>query len=256
MIRKIPGIRRLLAWAVLLPCAAFVLSGCASTRGPNPDDPYERFNRSMFTFNEAMDKTILKPVAKGYDTVTPQFVRTGVSNFFGNVDDLWIGFNSLLQGKVANGLSDWMRFTFNSTFGIFGLFDIASEAGLEKHDEDFGQTLAAWGAGEGPFLVLPFMGPRTTRDALGLPVDWVGNPVRYVDPSSARNTLIGVRAVNARANALGISKTLEEGTLDKYSFARDFYLQQRRYKVSDGTPSLEYEDFDDYEDYEESPAAE
>ncbi len=226
-------------------CTAVVMGGCATVRTPNPDDPYERFNRTMFTFNDALDKTLLKPVAKGYDTITPQFVHTGVSNFFGNINDVWTGFNNMLQGKVGDGMSDWMRFAFNSTFGLLGVLDIASEAGLEKHDEDFGQTLAAWGAGEGPFLVLPFFGPRTTRDALGLPVDWVGDGVRYVHPAHSRNALIGLRLINTRANALGISKTLEEGTLDKYSFARDFYLQQRRHKVSDGSPSLEYEDFDD-----------
>jgi len=240
---------------MVLACMV-ALTGCASTRGPNPDDPYERFNRTMFTFNEAMDKTILKPVAKGYDTVTPRFVRTGVSNFFGNLGDVWNGANALMQGKVEDGMSDWMRFTFNSTFGLFGLLDVASAAGLEKHNEDFGQTLAAWGAKEGPFLVLPFFGPRTTRDALGLPVDWIGDPLRYVSPSSARNGLVALDVVNMRANALGISKTLEEGTLDKYSFARDFYLQQRRYRVSDNALSMEYEDYEDYEDYDDPQPAE
>ena len=247
MIRKAWCLRRFLTLAVVVPCAIALLSGCASTRAPNPEDPYERFNRSMFTFNEAVDKTVLKPVAIGYDKMTPRFVNTGVSNFFGNIGDVWIGFNNLLQGKVGDGLSDWMRFTFNSTFGLFGVLDIASEAGLPKHDEDFGQTLAAWGFNEGPFLVLPLLGPRTTRDALGLPVDWVGDGLRYVKPSHTRNGMVALRLINARANALGLSKTLEEGTLDKYSFARDFYLQQRRHKTSDGMSSLEYEDFDDPE---------
>jgi len=231
--------------AILLSlCVITTLSGCASTRTSHPDDPYESFNRSMFAFNETMDKAVLRPVATGYDTVMPRFARTGVSNFFGNLGDVWSGFNNLLQGKAEAGMSDWMRFAFNSTFGIFGLLDIASEAGLNKHDEDFGQTLAAWGAGEGPYLVLPFLGPRTTRDALALPADWVGNSVRYVEPSGTRNALIGVKAINTRARALGAGKMLEEGTFDTYGFVRDFYLGKRRYQVSDGKVSLEYEDYD------------
>ncbi len=232
---------RILALVVAL--AVLVMAGCAS-RPANPDDPLERFNRAMFSFNEGVDKAVIRPVATVYDTVTPSPVKTGVGNFFGNLGDLWIGFNNILQGKVGNGMSDWMRFLVNSTFGLFGLLDVASEMGLQKNDEDFGQTLAVWGVGEGPYVVLPIFGPRTLRDAAVLPVDVQGDPVWRLEHVPTRNTLTGVRMAHNRARLLGLEKTLDEGTLDPYAFTRDFYLQQRRYKVHDGNPPIEYEDFD------------
>ncbi len=227
----------------VLVCAALVLGGCAS-RLHNPDDPLERYNRAMFAFNENVDKVLIKPVGQVYDAVTPRPVRIGVGNFFSNLGDVWIGFNNMLQGKVGDGLSDWMRFAFNSTWGILGLLDIASEAGLPKHDEDFGQTLAVWGVGEGPFVVLPFFGPRTLRDTAALPLDVAADNVWGVDHVRTRNSLTGVRIAHNRANLLGLERTLDEGTIDRYAYARDFYLQQRRFKVSDGNVPLEYEDFD------------
>lgn len=240
MMKIIPHSGRQLV--ALLACCALVLGGCA-TRPANPDDPLERFNRAMFSFNEGVDKAVVRPAAKAYDTVAPRPVRIGVGNFFSNLGDLWIGFNNMLQGKFADGISDWMRFAVNSTFGIFGLLDVASEAGLPKNDEDFGQTLAVWGVGEGPFVVLPFFGPRTFRDAVVLPVDLKGDPVWTIDHVATRNTFTGVRLVHNRANLLGLDKTFDEASLDKYAFLRDFYLQQRRYKVHDGAPPTEYEDF-------------
>ncbi|MBR0568314.1 VacJ family lipoprotein [Azoarcus sp. L1K30] len=225
--------------------AAFVLvlgSGCATTAS-NPQDPLEGYNRAMFSFNEGVDKVLIKPAAQAYETVLPSPVRTGVSNVFGNLGDPWVGLNNLLQGKFADALSDMMRFLFNSTFGFVGWVDIASEMGFPKHDEDFGQTLGRWGVGEGAYVVLPILGPRTLRDAAALPADMAGDIVNGVGDIPTRNTLTGLRIVNTRANLLGIDKTLSEGTLDKYSYVRDFYLEQRRYKVFDGNPPRVYEDF-------------
>lgn len=232
------GIRLLL----LVSCSMFVLSGCASTPS-NPDDPLERYNRAMYSFNDGVDKVVVRPAAQAYETVTPRLVRTGVGNFFGNLGDLWIGVNSMLQGKVGDAFSDWMRFMVNTTFGIAGVFDVATEMGLPKNDEDFGQTLAVWGVGEGPYVVLPLLGPRTLRDAVALPVDWQGDPVASVDHGRTRASFIVLRVVHGRANLLGLDKTLAEA-IDPYAFTRDSYLQQRRYKVYDGNPPVEYEDFD------------
>jgi phospholipid-binding lipoprotein MlaA len=236
----------LLAFAVLL-----LAVGCA---GAPPDDPLEPFNRTMFSFNETLDNAVTKPLAKGYVAVTPAPVRTWVSNFFSNLQDPWIALNSLLQGKPVEAINGFMRFVFNTVLGIGGLLDIASEAGLPKQDEDFGQTLGVWGVKEGPFIVLPLFGPRTLRDAAALPLDaaaespWTvpyGNPV--VHDEKVRYGLSGLKLANERARLLGLERTLDEGTLDKYRYARDFYLQQRRFKVHDGNVPLEYDDFDNDE---------
>lgn len=232
--------RRTLVLAAVLSLAA--LSGCA-TRVANPDDPLEGYNRAMFRFNETVDRAVVRPVAQAYHDVAPRPVRSSIGNFFGNVGDVWIGSNNLLQGKIRDGLSDFLRFAVNTTIGMFGIFDVASGLELPKHDEDFGQTLGSWGVGEGAYFVVPFFGPRTLRDAAVLPIDMAGDDVWGVRNIPLRNSLTALRIVNTRANLLGIDKTLEEGTLDKYAYARDFYLQQRRYKVYDGNPPLE--DFDD-----------
>jgi phospholipid-binding lipoprotein MlaA len=230
--------RRLLA-VLLALCAA----GCAST---SPGDPFEGYNRVMSRVNEQVDRVVLKPSAQAYVKVTPKPVRTWVSNAFGNFSDPWIGFNNLLQGKAGDACSDLMRFLVNSTLGLGGLLDIATEAGLPKHDEDLGQTLGLLGVGDGPYLVLPFLGPRTTRDAAMLPFDATFNDSWVITPHIAtRNTLSGLQLVSERAGVMGLERTLEEGTLDKYRFTRDFYLQQRRYKVHDGNPPAEEEDFYD-----------
>lgn len=237
-----------------LACAAVLASGCA-TRAANPDDPLESYNRAMFAFNEKVDDVALRPAAKLYDAVTPRPVRTGIGNFFGNVGDLWTGVNNLLQGKPREGLIDGARVLINTTVGIFGVFDVASELGLQKHDEDFGQTLGWWGVGEGAYFVVPFFGPRTLRDAAVLPIDLYGDSVWGIDHIPTRNRVTGLRIVHTRAGLLGIEKTLEEGTLDKYAYARDFYLQQRRHKVFDGAPPNGYEDFNGgYEDFDDVTA--
>jgi phospholipid-binding lipoprotein MlaA len=215
------------------------LGGCATTGG-NPRDPLEGYNRAMFSFNEGVDKAIVKPVASGYKTVMPEFARTGVINFFSNTGDVWIGVNNILQGKVGTGVSDFGRFGMNSTVGILGVLDVASNAGLEKHNEDFGQTLGRWGVGSGAYVVLPILGPSTVRDGLSLLIlDWRGNPLRYVGNIPTRNELIIVRAVDNRANLLDVSRMAEEAALDHYAYVRDAYLQRRRSLIYDGDPPPE-----------------
>jgi phospholipid-binding lipoprotein MlaA len=218
-----------------LACLALCISlfaGCAT--GTNPRDPFEKFNRGVYQFNETVDRAVLKPVAEGYRFVLPQFIRSSVSNFFSNINDVIVVLNNLLQGKFTTAYSDFGRIAINSTLGILGLFDIASEAGIEKHDEDFGQTLGWWGMPEGPFIVLPFFGPSTGRDVVGRVGDWFTDPVTYVDPTRSRNWVWGTRVVNRRAELLDASKVLETAALDPYEFVRDAYLQRRRNLINDG----------------------
>ena len=213
---------------------AAMLAGCA---GPNPRDPYESYNRAMFTFNDKVDTYALKPVATVYRDVTPSFVQTGVGNFFGNLSDAWSGVNNLLQGKGEDGMTDITRFALNSTLGVLGLFDIASPAGLEKHKEDFGQTLGVWGLESGPYLVLPLLGPSTVRDTVALPADWAGNIWQYKDPVHVRNIGTGVNVVDTRASLLDAGSLFEDAALDRYEFLRDGYLQRRESQVfPDGNP--------------------
>jgi len=200
------------------------LGGCATTGG-NPADPLEGFNRAVFSFNDGADKLVIKPLAVGYKTVLPGFARTGVTNFFSNLGDIWIGINNVLQGKVGEGASDFGRFAMNTTIGILGLFDVASGAGLEKHNEDFGQTLGRWGVGSGAYLVLP--------------VDWRGNPIWYATDVPTRNSLLGLDLINSRANLLDVSQLAEEAALDYYSYVRGAYLQRRRSLIYDGDPPRE-----------------
>lgn len=196
----------------------------------------------MFAFNEGLDKTIVRPMAVGYEAVLPTVVRTGVSNVFGNVEDVFIGVNNLLQGKSADAVGDAARFMFNSTFGLLGLFDVATEMGLEKHEEDFGQTFGHWGAEPGPYLVLPAFGPRNVRDTVGLIFDSYTDPFSYLDPVSTRNSVSALRLINQRATLLPADQIIEEAALDKYAYLRDAYLQRRRSLVYDGRPPREPED--------------
>ena len=226
--------------SLVLACAAAgLLAGCATSG--NPKDPIEGFNRAMFAFNEGLDSTIVKPVATGYEAVLPSPVRTGVTNFFGNIADLLIGVNNLLQGKAPEAFSDLGRVVINSTIGLLGVFDIASDAGLEKHTEDFGQTFGRWGVGNGAYVVIPVFGPRTARDTVGLVLDVAADPVTHVSPNSARNVSLVLRAVSDRANLLPADKVIEEAALDKYSYIRDAYLQRRRNLIHDGNPPREVE---------------
>ncbi|HSA70354.1 MAG TPA: VacJ family lipoprotein [Burkholderiales bacterium] len=218
-----------------------LVSGCATVEGErDPRDPWEGFNRGVYRFNETFDEYIAQPVARGYVAVLHQEIRTRVSNFFSNIQDLLIGANNFLQGKFEDGVNDWARFAFNSTIGLFGIHDVASDfPGLEKHNEDFGQTLGRWGAGPGPYLILPFLGSSTVRDAAGTAVDWAVQPVGEVRPIELRNTLYGLYFVDTRAQLLEASRILEEAALDKYTFQRDAYLQRRRSLIYDGRPPRE-----------------
>lgn len=221
---------------------AFALVGCASTG--NPRDPMEGFNRAMFTFNDAIDQNALKPVAETYQRMLPGFVQTGVGNFFANLGDVWTAVNNLLQGNGAKGSSDIMRVAINSSFGLGGLIDIASDAGLPKHREDFGQTLGKWGVISGPYMVLPLLGSSTVRDTIVLPLEWKADPWRYVDPMNVRNAGSFLRLVDQRAAVLGATNLIEEAALDRYEFVRDAYLQRRQNSVDDGN-SRKRSSFDD-----------
>jgi phospholipid-binding lipoprotein MlaA len=216
------------------------LGGCATSG--NPKDPIEGFNRGVFAFNETLDKAAIKPLAQGYEAVVPLPGRTGIANFFSNINDVVVALNSLLQGKFMDAASDLGRVLVNTTLGIGGLFDIASELGLEQHDEDFGQTLGRWGVGDGAYLVLPVFGPRTVRDAGGLVVDTVTNPLSYLDDVSTRNALLGARLISTRAQLLPADKAIDEASLDKYAYIRDAYLQRRRNLIFDGAPPREREE--------------
>ena len=225
--------------ATLAMLAAGMLAGCASSG--NPKDPVEGFNRAMFAFNEGLDSVIVKPVATGYEAVLPSPIRTGVTNFFGNIDDLFIGVNNLLQGKIPEAFGDLGRVVINTTIGLLGVLDIATDAGLEKHDEDFGQTFGRWGVGNGAFVVIPVFGPRTVRDTVGLVLDVQADPVANHRPKGDRDIALVLRLVNDRANLLAADKVVEEAALDKYSYVRDAYLQRRRNLIHDGNPPREPE---------------
>ncbi len=240
MTQKHPMIRRWLAAGVV--GATLGLTGCAGTPA-NPDDPLEGYNRAVFRFNDRVDQAVLKPAAQTYDAATPLPVRAGIGNFFGNLGDIWTGINNLLQGKGGEGLSDFARVAINSTLGILGVFDIATEMGLEKHDEDLGQTLGVWGVGEGPYFVLPIFGPSTIRDASAKPVDLVVNGAWIQGTMVQEATVAGIKLIHTRANLLAADRVLDEGALDRYTYVREAFLQRRRYEVFDGRPPRRDDDY-------------
>jgi phospholipid-binding lipoprotein MlaA len=207
-------------------------------------------NRGIYKFNDIVDKAVIKPVAQGYREVLPGPVRTGVGNFFSNLDDVLVLLNDTLQLKLERSASDFSRLTWNSTLGIFGLVDVATPMGLEKHNEDFGQTLGYWGIGNGPYLVLPFLGPSTFRDTAGIVVDWQFDPVVQQKDIPMRNTAVGIHTVDNRARFLDTEKVVEEAALDPYVFVRDGYLQRRLGLVYDGNPPREK--FEDEENVDSS----
>ena len=237
-------------WATAALALA-LLQGCASGPGTIADDPFEPFNRGVFRFNEGLDRAVLKPVATAYRDVTPQPVRNSVNNFFENVSDLWSAANSLLQAKPREAVDSLGRFTVNTLLGVGGLFDIAgNKLNIPKHKEDFGQTLGTWGMDTGPYLVLPVFGSSSVRDAIGLFVDSQGNLVTQMGNVPARNSLTGLRLVDARANFLNAGNLMEAVALDKYTFSRDVYLHRRqslireekavveeRFDLPEGTPA-------------------
>ena len=220
----------------LLPLAlAATLTGCATVPEASRDqrDPLEPLNRSVYTFNDGIDKAVLRPVARGYKAVVPQPVQTGVSNFFSNAKYPVTLVNNLLQGKFKAALSDTARFTLNTTLGLGGLFDPASDVGLDRNDEDFGQTLGKWGVPPGPYLVLPFLGPYTLRDGIGSLADDFAEPRAHLEDDSTRWTLWAADNFERRVRLLEADAVLDRAG-DPYSFVRSAYLQRREYLVRDG----------------------
>jgi len=228
-----------------LVCAAFIsgsalLQGCASTPYANTNDPYESFNRKVFVFNEEMDKRLLRPGAVAYKAILPDFVEKSISNFTNNLKDAWSFVNMVLQGEGAPAVEGLMRVVVNSTFGLGGLLDVASDMQLDRRSEDLGQTFAVWGAPKGPYLVLPFFGPSTVRDTIGLPADIYAMP--SLADVGARNAVTVVQVLSLRSQLLGATDLLSEVALDKYSFVRDAYLQRRRNLIYNGNPPDQYDD--------------
>jgi phospholipid-binding lipoprotein MlaA len=242
--------------AVLLSVLALA-AGCAATPGRTPvgEDPLEGFNRGVYKFNDTVDRAALKPVAKGYRKITPGFVRRGIGNFFANLEYPTTIVNQFLQGKALTGLKDTGRFLLNTTLGIGGLFDVATPIGLEAHDEDFGQTLAVWGVGSGPYITLPFFGPSTLRDAPSRIFDYFVDPLTYADVKwEIQWGERALKTIHGRAELLPLEGTLER-TYDPYAFIRDAWLQRREFEIFDGNPPPETldeefldEDFDDETD--------
>ena len=235
--------------------AVALFAGCASTAERDPRDPWEPFNRSVYTFNDKLDQYVAKPVATGYRKVIPGEIRDRVRNFFGNIGDVFIGVNNFLQGKFEDGVSDWARVAFNTTIGLFGIHDIATDMGYEKHDEDFGQTFGRWGMGSGPYLILPVLGSSTVRDGIGKGIDFYTDPINETKPFEARWGLVALRLTQTRADLLDASRILEEAALDKYVFQRDAYLQRRRSLIYDGSPPREKEPDDESVDKDKKPDA-
>jgi len=233
---------------ISLLLASLLLTGCSSISGlskyAQQKDPFESFNRGVYAFNDSLDRAILKPVAQGYSKVTPGPVKTMVNNFFTNLDDVVVTANDLLQFKFNQALNDGARVLFNSTFGIFGLFNVTDR--LEKHNEDFGQTLGYWGLPSGPYLMLPILGPSSFRDGTGRYMDSYASVISNTKHVPTRNTAWGVEGINTRAGLLEQEKVLDDAVIDRYSFIRDAYLMRRNSLVYDGNPPRQK--FDDDED--------
>jgi len=233
----------MIAWVAKLKQAlvigfAAALVGCASIPAgvePSPNDPWEPFNRSVFEFNEGLDAYLLKPVVAGYRFVLPEFVREGIYNFFSNYNDIYTALNNLLQGKPAYAFNDLMRVVVNTTFGLGGFIDMATPGGLEKHKEDWGQTFGVWGVPSGPYVVLPFFGPSSVRDTFGTVADLETDYLfKYIPDVGLRNSITGLRVVNARNTYYEAGDLLDGAAIDKYSFMRDAYIQRREYQINEG----------------------
>jgi phospholipid-binding lipoprotein MlaA len=232
-------------------CAGLFLSGCASTqvpadsplkilrKGEQAFDPIEGINRAVFSFNTGADNLITKPIAKAYRFVVPELFRGMIGNVFSNINDVWVGVNSLLQGKPKDALSDWTRVLVNSTVGFAGIADVASELGLERHNEDFGQTLGKWGMPPGPYVVIPFLGPSNFRDGIGIVPDTLGDPIRKIRKTGDRDRTRIVRLIDTRASFLDVEKIADSAAIDRYDLVRDAYLARRKRLVYDGDPPEE-----------------
>lgn len=229
-------------WAMpLLALMLCALQGCATVKSADVRDPWESMNRSVFNFNDAVDKAAIKPVAQAYVAVVPSFVRTGIHNFLGNLGDVWSMANSAMQLKGQDTVETLMRININTFLGFGGVLDIASEMRLEKRKEDFGQTLGYWGVKTGPYLVLPILGPSTLRDGLAMPLDMRANPSQAFTDEATRNALTVVRVLDLRSGLLQTVDVIMAASLDPYSFVRDAYLQKRNNDIYDGNPP---DDFD------------
>jgi phospholipid-binding lipoprotein MlaA len=241
------------SWVLLL--AGLALTGCATLPSgkPDPRDPWERFNRATFKFNDALDRAIARPVAKAYVKVMPRVVRTGVSNAFNNLDTVPTIINDALQGKFAQAGHDSARFLLNSTLGLAGFFDPASAAGLDSNDEDLGQTLGKWGVEAGPYLVLPVLGPSSARDAFSRAADTFLEPVWYLEDDSTRYLIRLVDLLDQRASLLELDSQLER-SYDRYAFIRNAWIQRREYQVKDG--DVEDQSLDLEEEFKDDPATE
>ncbi len=230
-----PG--RVVRWGLL--AAVVMLQACATVANPDPRDPMESWNRGVFQFNDAVDRAVVKPVATAYRDVLPHWMRTGVNNFFGNLEDFWSGVNNALQLRGRDTADSFGRVLINTTMGLGGLLDVASEMNMERHSANFGLTLGRWGVGPGPFVVIPFLGSSTLRDTVALSVDIPANPVRRVEDNPTRDGLTLLNLIDTRATYLRAGEVVEDAALDKYSFTRDAFLQRRRNLVYDGNPPEE-----------------
>ncbi|OUR83330.1 ABC transporter [Cycloclasticus sp. 46_120_T64] len=227
---------------------AATLSGCASLSSQQENDPFESVNRGVYLFNEKADEYVLEPVAKGYQAVTPDVVDTGVTNFFSNIDDVVVVVNDVLQLKFNQALSDLGRVVVNSTIGVLGFMDVATDMGMPKHHEDFGQTLGVYGVGTGPYVVLPLLGPSTLRDTLGLFADSFVDPVAQINDSDVMWSAIVLEGVDLRADLISSKRILDQASLDPYEFLRSGYFQRREYLVFDGNPPMDEDEFFDEDD--------
>jgi len=261
---RLPSLR--LLWVVMALLPLVLSTGCATVSGGTPArqsagqklDPWENWNRKVFNFNEDLDRVVLKPVATAYRKVTPSFLRTAISNFFNNAEDAWSAVNHFLQGKGESGMQMLVRFNTNTFFGLGGVLDVASEAGIERQPEDFGQTLGKWGFGAGAYIVWPVLGPSSVRDSLALPLDrTMTSPAPLFEPESVQWEMLGLQLVNTRAGLLDASRVIDDIALDKYTFLRDGYLARRRSLVYDGNPpdTTPRDDAEDLPPAEKSDAA-
>lgn len=225
--------------AAFVLVASLGLAGCATGPDRDPRDPLEPLNRAVYSFNEMVDRIALEPLAQGYQAITPDPVDKGVTNFFNNLGDLRSAVNNLLQFKIGRAFSDVGRFAVNSTVGVLGLMDVASNMDMPRYNEDFGQTLGVWGLGSGPYIVLPFFGPSSARDGVGVVVDWFTDPLMLIEDDGTRWALRGLKLIDTRADLLSASRVLDQAALDPYAFVRDAFLQQRQSAVHDGNPPEE-----------------
>lgn len=231
------GARRWVLGTLLV--VAGLVSGCATVTNPDRRDPLESFNRSMFDFNTGVDRAVLKPVAKGYQAVVPELVRRGVGNFFNNLADVWSAINNGLQARAQETGDSIGRVMVNTTIGLGGVIDVASDLGIDRHSTNFGATLGRWGVRPGPFIVLPLLGPATLREVVALPVDQQGNLITHVPDEATRTGMTVLNVVDLRAQYLRAGEVVNSAALDRYSFTRDAYLQRQRNADYDGDPPEE-----------------